>query len=83
MKITYFAKTRELMGRDSDSIDFPTDIHTIDDAIQYLSAKGEPYSIAFAARDKLRFALDNELAQNDASVHNISELAIFPPVTGG
>ncbi len=83
MKITYFAKTRELMGRDSDSVDFPTDIHTIDDVIQYLSAKGAPYDVAFEERNSLRFALDNELAQNDASINNISELAIFPPVTGG
>lgn len=83
MKITYFAKTRELMGRDSDIFDFPTDIHTIDDVIEYLSAKGEPYSITFSAQDKLRFALDNELAKRDAIIANKSELAIFPPVTGG
>ena len=83
MEVTYFAKTRDIMGRDSDNFVLPADIQSINDIIEYLSAKGEPYSIAFAARDKLRFALDNELAHQDAIIANKSELAIFPPVTGG
>lgn len=83
MKISYFAKTREIIARDFDNIDLPASISSINDVIEYLTAKGEPYSIAFADRTLLRFALDNELATNDASIRNISELAIFPPVTGG
>ncbi len=83
MKISYFAKTREIIGRDYDIIHFPTDIRSINDVVKYLSAKGEPYSIAFANQDALRFALDNEMAKSDVSIENIQELAIFPPVTGG
>ncbi len=83
MKVTYFAKTRELIGRDSDSFDLPADIRSINDVIEYLSAMDEPYKNALANPEALRFALDNEMAKGDASIQNISELAIFPPVTGG
>lgn len=83
MKVSYFAKTRELMGRDNDEVDFPAPVRTINDAIDYLTSMGEPYCIAFADKTKLRFALDNELSGADAGIANISELAIFPPVTGG
>lgn len=83
MKVSYFAKTRELIGRDNEDVDFPKNICNINEAIDYLSASGTPYNAAFADKTKLRFALDNELATADASIGNAEELAIFPPVTGG
>lgn len=83
LTISYFAKTREQMGRDEDSIDFPDHVRSINDAIEYLIGLGDDYRIALGERSRLRFALDNQMVVGDAIIAGARELAIFPPVTGG
>lgn len=81
MKISYFAKIREQLGRDEDAIIFPDTIVTVKHAIAYLAKMFE--TDIFDDHMRLRFALDNEMAAIDAPIMGKDELAIFPPVTGG
>ncbi len=81
MKISYFAKVREQLGRDEEHIIFPDTIKTVQQAVRYLRETND-YDI-FDDEARLRFALDNELARLDAPIEGKGELAIFPPVTGG
>ncbi|MGL5837293.1 MAG: MoaD/ThiS family protein [Sphingorhabdus sp.] len=81
--MVYLAHVRETLGRDDEERDFPAEVQTIADALDWLAGQSSAYAEAFADRSKLRFALDRRLAKADASLAGISEFAIFPPVTGG
>jgi len=83
MKISYFARTREQIGRDEDIIELPDHIITIADVIVYLREQNDIYKQALNDSKFLRFALDNEMAVIETSIKDGTELAIFPPVTGG
>ena len=51
--------------------------------IEELKAREERYAAAFADLSALRVALDQELAEFDAPLEGVREVAFFPPMTGG
>lgn len=83
MRLVYFARVREAIGFDSEDRDLPADILTVGDCVEWLSAESANYAAAFAARDSLRFALDQQMVRDDTALAGAQELAVFPPVTGG
>ena len=83
MKLVYFARVREAIGVDGEDREFPDHVMTVGDCIEWLSAESTNYSVAFASRDRLRFALDQQMVCEAAAIEGAKELAVFPPVTGG
>ncbi|MEP7350325.1 MAG: MoaD/ThiS family protein [Sphingorhabdus sp.] len=83
MQLVYFARVREAIGFDGEERIFPADVMTVVDCLDWLASQGTNYAAAFATRDKLRFALDQQMVGKDAAIAGAGELAIFPPVTGG
>ncbi len=53
------------------------------DLITELRAREERYDVAFSDLSALRVALDQELADFDAPLDGVREVAFFPPMTGG
>lgn len=82
-EILYFAWVRERIGKDSERLALPADVHTVAELLDWLSSRGEPYSSALAERGRLRVAVDQVFAAPDTPVRTAAEIAIFPPVTGG
>ncbi|MEY2927250.1 MAG: hypothetical protein RL367_1727 [Pseudomonadota bacterium] len=80
VQILYFASVREAMGRESEMVDLPATIVTLGDLADWLVTRGDTI---FAGRDKLRGAIDQSMARFDAPITGASEIAFFPPVTGG
>ena len=83
MRLVYFAKVREAVGVDGEERTFPDNVLTVADCIDWLIGEGVNYAVAFANRDHLRFALDQQMVSEGTALEGASELAIFPPVTGG
>ncbi len=83
MRLVYFARVREAIGLDTEERELPDDVRTVADCVRWLTSRGNAYAIAFSDISKLRFALDQHMVGQDATVAGASELAIFPPVTGG
>ncbi|MEO8723226.1 MAG: MoaD/ThiS family protein [Sphingobium sp.] len=83
LEILYFAWVRDAIGRDGDRIDHPGAGASISDVVAMLAARDEGYAQAFADRDRLRAALDQQFVPLDALLGDATELALFPPVTGG
>lgn len=81
MKIVYFAWVRERIGLPRE--DFETNAATVNDLVAELKAREERYEMAFSDVSALRVALDQELSDFDASLEGVSEVAFFPPMTGG
>ena len=81
MDVLYFAWVRERIGRPRDRIE--TQAATVRDLIEELRAREERYAAAFEDLSALRVAVDQELADFDAPLAGVREVAFFPPMTGG
>ena len=82
MKIIFFAKIRELMGKEEENISFPEDVRTINDMVSFLKEYNRSYHNVFENYDFL-IACDEELVDMDFKISKTKKIAIFPPVTGG
>ena len=79
--VLYFAWVRERIGLPKERVE--TSAETVADLVLELKAREERYAMAFADTASLRVALDQELADFDAPLAGVREVAFFPPMTGG
>ena len=81
MKILYFAWLRERIGLPSEELENRSG--TVRDLINQLCAREARYAVAFADLSAIRVAVDQQLTDFDASIEGATEVAFFPPMTGG
>ena len=81
MKVLYFAWVRERIGINAEELDSRSG--SVRDLVEDLRSREEGYAVAFADLSALRVAVDQELTDFDASIEGVSEVAFFPPMTGG
>jgi molybdopterin synthase sulfur carrier subunit len=83
IRILYFAWLREKVGKSEETVDLPADARTVSDVIAWLRTRGPEYEEAFMHPSVVRAALDQIHVKPETALGNASELAFFPPVTGG
>lgn len=83
MKLVYFAWVRERIGKESEIVDAPADVITIADLVGWLKTLGEEYQYAFENAAVVRAAIDRKHVKPNAAIAGASEIAFFPPMTGG
>ena len=81
IEILYFAWVRERIGCSKESIE--TNARTVSELIDDLTARDESYKWAFQDTSLLRVAINQELSDITSSLKDASEVAFFPPMTGG
>lgn len=81
IEVLYFAWVRERIGAGSERVE--TDAATVADLVSELKARDDRHARAFADVSALRVAVDQELADFDAPLGGVREVAFFPPMTGG
>ncbi len=81
MDILYFAWVRERIGVPREALE--TKAKNVAELVEELKAREERYAVAFEDLSALRVAVDQELTDFDASLENATEVAFFPPMTGG
>ncbi|PWE32288.1 molybdopterin converting factor subunit 1 [Maritimibacter sp. 55A14] len=81
MDVLYFAWVRERIGHPKEKVE--TTAATVRDLVEELRAREDRYDAAFADLSALRVAVDQELADFDADLSGVREVAFFPPMTGG
>ncbi|WP_296417088.1 molybdopterin converting factor subunit 1 [Pseudooctadecabacter sp.] len=81
MQVMYFAWVRERIGLPREVVE--TSASTVAQLVDELRAREARYEAAFEDVTALRVALDQELADFDASLEGVQEVAFFPPMTGG
>ena len=82
MKILDFSWLRERIGVPSENIE--TSALTVNELLSELILSDMRYKEAFSNPVSLRVAIDQELANDfSASIVGASEIAFFPPMTGG
>ena len=83
MKVKYFAWVRERVGKAEETVEPPENVRTVDDLIAWLSARGEDYAYAFEKPKVIRAAIDHTHVKPETAIAGASEIAFFPPMTGG
>ncbi|MDG2096386.1 MAG: MoaD/ThiS family protein [Paracoccaceae bacterium] len=81
IKILYFSWVREKLGISEELL--KTKANNIKELIDELRSKDEKYKLAFADLDIIRIAADQKLVDIEYPLKNVSEVAFFPPMTGG
>ncbi len=84
MHILYFAWLREKTGVTREDIAaLPAGIDTVAGLITWLASRGPGHAAAFANPKLIRCAVNQEFATPDTPLAGATEIAFFPPVTGG
>ena len=82
-KLVYFAWVRERIGKGEEAIELTPEIVTVSDLLAHLKTRGEEYEAALEYQDVIRVAIDQEHVEHDAPIKGATEIALFPPMTGG
>jgi molybdopterin synthase sulfur carrier subunit len=83
MKLLYFAWVRERIGKAEEEIAPPAQVTTVGDLMTWLAGRGEEYAYAFENPKVIRTAIDRKHVQPGTPITGASEIAFFPPMTGG
>ena len=81
ISVRYFASVREALGQSGESVETSAcDLGALRDE---LAARGGAYAQSLARGKAVRVALDQVMSEESAPLREGSEVAFFPPVTGG
>lgn len=83
IRVLFFASLRDAVGTGAETVELETACATVREVREALVARGEPWAGAFGNLRRIRAAVNQELASDDAAVRAGDEVAFFPPVTGG
>ena len=82
VKLKYFSRIRETIGKTSELVEIKS--KNIHDLIEELQSMGKEYSV-LKGRDFIVYAAvdQNMVTDVKTSIEDATEIAFFPPMTGG
>ncbi len=83
VRILYFARLREALGRASEELELPIGVTTVAGLRNHLIDRGGEWAGALREGKALRVAVNQEIAESATPLKSGDEIAFFPPVTGG
>ncbi len=83
MKISYLTWLHERIGTDSETIQLPDSVNTIDDLITHLIGCGDQYADTFKNRHVIYAAINDEMASPDTTISDQDNVAFFSAIAGG
>jgi len=82
VKLKYFSRIREIIGKPSEVVEIKS--KNIQGLIEELQSMGEQYSVLRGKDFAVYFAVDqNMVTDYETSIEGATEIAFFPPMTGG
>ena len=83
MKVKYFAWMKRTVGVAEEEVSPPGDVRTVGDLVAWLRQRSDRHAEALAEGAAFGAAVDKRTATFDVSIVGASEVAFFPPFTGG
>jgi len=83
MKVKYFAWMKRTVGVPEETVEPPSEVRTVGDLVTWLRTRSAGHAEALAEGAAFGAAVDKRTATLDASISGASEVAFFPPFTGG
>tara|TARA_X000000950_G_scaffold17752_1_gene19354 strand:- start:3763 stop:4011 length:249 start_codon:yes stop_codon:yes gene_type:complete len=81
IKVLYFAWVRERVGVPHEIVE--TQSRTVMELVEELKQKERRYEVAFSDLSAIKVAINQELCEFDTKLSGATEIAFFPPMTGG
>ena len=81
IKVLYFAWVRERVGVPHEIVE--TQSRTVMELVEELKQKERRYEVAFSDLSAIKVAINQELCEFDTKLSSATEIAFFPPMTGG
>ena len=82
VRLKYFSRIREIIGKSSELVE--TKSKNLQDLIEELQSMGEQYSVLKGENFAVYSAVDqNMVTDTKTSIEGATEVAFFPPMTGG
>ena len=76
--LLYFGSIRETLGRDSERVDTPSHVLTVDDLVAWLRGTSEAHAAALGGT--VLAAVEGARAGGGDTVFGAREVALFPPM---
>jgi sulfur-carrier protein len=83
LKLLYFAWVRERVGKGEEVVEPPASVSTVADLMNWLAGRGEEYAFAFENPKIIRAAINHTHVKPGTLLADATEIAFFPPMTGG
>ncbi len=83
VELRFFASVREILGTSAETVSLPPDVKTVGDVRRFLMARGGKWAETLSEGKALRMAHNQQMCDASTSIAEGSEVAFFPPVTGG
>ena len=83
IEILYFAKIRDSVGLDQESMKLPKSVKNTRDLQLFLCERGDRWKAELSDSNAIRVAVNQEIVQGVTTLQDGDEVAFFPPVTGG
>ncbi|MBL4866188.1 MAG: molybdopterin converting factor subunit 1 [Pseudomonadales bacterium] len=83
ISVLYFARIREALGKDKESIEYESSLSNVQALKQRLMERGEVWRSALGGDKGVLVAVNQEMAGMEHSLDDGDEVAFFPPVSGG
>lgn len=83
IELRFFASVREQLGVAQESAELPAGVDTAGAVRAWLRTRGGAWAETLAEGRALRMAVNHDVAHAGTPVASGSEVAFFPPVTGG
>ena len=83
VRVLYFARLKEALGRDSERFALPPGVSTVAGLRDHLQSRGGAWAKELAPGRAVRVAVNQDMATADTPIEAGDEIAFFPPVTGG
>ena len=83
VRLVYFAWVRECIGLSEERVSLPGSVRTAGELIAWLAERGDTYAYALEAPSTIRVAVDQLHIEQDELLEDATEIALFPPMTGG
>ncbi len=75
--LLYFGAIRDPLGRDTERVDTPSHVLTVDDLVGWLRERGEPHASALAGT--VLAAVEGARLEGRDTMFGAREVALFPP----
>lgn len=83
VNMMYFAWVRERIGTNQEQLNVPDSVTTGQQLLDWMAGLGDDYARALEHPEIIRIAVNQRHIDNGAPLGDASEIALFPPMTGG
>ncbi len=83
IRILYFAWLKDRLGQSEEQTSIPEGVVDVGGLRLWMRGRGPRFELAFAEGGRIRAAVNQDFATDEAPVRPGDEIAFFPPVTGG